>query len=186
MRFLTAIVLVALAVVAVRADNVMPMVPSDSIELARRAKESFEQGHYSDGAKLYEQILKIHPDNVYALSNLGVVYFRIQKFNEAEVVLKKAIAEGPGDAFSHCTLGIVYFQEKRSDDAIDELNKALAINPNYSYAREFLDVVRNIRNGVKPSKPLPPRLPIGDFDTNHEEEIRGGMGQIGLRPSAGL
>ena len=62
---------------------------------AKAAKEAFERAQYRDAEKLYERMLTKAPNNVYILSNLGVVYFRNQKWKLAEESLQKAIAVGP-------------------------------------------------------------------------------------------
>jgi tetratricopeptide (TPR) repeat protein len=117
-----------------------PMVPPDLMDDAKSAKEAFERQQYRDAERIYEKMLTKAPNNVYILSNLGVVYFRNEKWKLAEESLKKAIAVAPEDTFSHCTLGIVYYQEKRYDDAINSLTRALAINPKYAVAHNYLGI----------------------------------------------
>lgn len=117
-----------------------PMVPPELMDDAHAAKESFERGEYRDAEKIYERMLTKSPNNVYILSNLGVVYFRNEKWKLAEESLRKAIAVAPEDTFSHTTLGIVYYQEKRYDDAVNSLTRALAINPRYAVAHNYLGI----------------------------------------------
>jgi Tfp pilus assembly protein PilF len=117
-----------------------PAVPADLMDDAASAKDSFERGQYRDAERTYEKMLTEAPNNVYILSNLGVVYFRNDKSNLAEESLKKAIAVAPEDVFSWCTLGIVYYQEKRFDDAINSLTRALAIDPKYAVAHNYLGI----------------------------------------------
>jgi tetratricopeptide (TPR) repeat protein len=120
--------------------NASAMVPTDLMDDAKSAKDAFERTEYRDAERIYEKMLTKAPNNVYILSNLGVVYFRNEKWKLAEESLKKAIAVAPEDTFSHCTLGIVYYQEKRYDDAINELTRALAINPKYAVAHNYLGI----------------------------------------------
>ena len=117
-----------------------PMVPPDLMDDARSAKDEFERGDYEGAETIYRKMLAEAPNNVYILSNLGVVYFRDQKWKLAEESLQKAIAVAPEDTFSWCTLGIVYYQEKRFDDAINALTRALAINPKYPVAHNYLGI----------------------------------------------
>src|SRR5438132_6931844 len=69
-----------------------PNVPEDVVDLARQAKENFDKGKYRSAEKLYQEILTKTPNNLYSLSNLGVVYFRSGKLKAAELTLKKAVA----------------------------------------------------------------------------------------------
>ncbi len=117
-----------------------PVVPDDLLPLAREAKESFDRGHYKDAEKQYQDILAKSPNNLYSLSNLGVVFFRNGKLKAAELTLKKAIAIAPKDEFTHTTLGIVYYRQSKFDDALSELTKSLAINPKSATAHNYLGI----------------------------------------------
>jgi Flp pilus assembly protein TadD/uncharacterized coiled-coil DUF342 family protein len=116
------------------------VVPDGLLNDAKDAKDSFDKGQYRDAERDYEKMLIKAPNNVYILSNLGVVYFRNQKSQLAEETLKKAIAVAPEDTFSWRTLGIVYYQEKRFDDAINALTRALAIDPKDAVAHNYLGI----------------------------------------------
>ena len=121
-------------------DSGTPAVPPELLSQAREAKDYFDKGNYRDAEKIYERILQKAPNNLYILSNLGVVRFRGQKLKLAEESFKKAIAIAPEDAFSRCTLGIVYYSEGKYDDAVNELTKALAINPKNATAHNYLGI----------------------------------------------
>ncbi len=117
-----------------------PGVPGDLMPLAREAKESFDHGKFPEAEKQYEEILAKSPNNLYSLSNLGVVFFRNGKLKAAEQTLKKAIAIAPKDEFTHTTLGIVYYRQSKFDDALSELTKSLAINPKSATAHNYLGI----------------------------------------------
>jgi Flp pilus assembly protein TadD len=115
-------------------------VPDDLQNVARAAKESFEHGKYRTAESKYQEILAESPNNLYALSNLGVVYFHRGKFKAAEQTLKKALAVSPKDEFVHTTLGIVYYRQAKFDDAVAELTKSLEINPKSPIAHNYLGI----------------------------------------------
>jgi tetratricopeptide (TPR) repeat protein len=117
-----------------------PAVPDDLQNVARGAKESFEQGKYRTAESKYQEILAESPNNLYALSNLGAVYIRRGKFKAAELTLKKALAVSPKDEFAHTTLGIVYYRQAKFDDAVAELTKSLEINPKSPVAHNYLGI----------------------------------------------
>ena len=118
----------------------MPAVPEELVPIAREAKKNFDNGKYRAAEKQYQQILTKSPNNLYSLSNLGVVYFRTGKLKAAELTLKKAVALDPKDEFSRTTLGIVYYRQAKYDDAITELTKALGINPKSATAHNYLGI----------------------------------------------
>lgn len=109
-------------------------------DLTREAKVDFTRGKYRAAEKLYQEILTKNPNNLYSLSNLGVVYFRTGKLKAAELTLKKATAIAPEDEFAHTTLGIVYYRQAKFDNALTELTKALAINPKSATAHNYLGI----------------------------------------------
>jgi Flp pilus assembly protein TadD len=155
-----------------------PALPPALLPLGREAKEQFDRGNYLEAEKIYRRILEKAPNNLYILSNLGVVLFRAGKNKEAEDAFKKALKAAPDDAFSHCTLGIVYHQEGKSDDAVNELTKALALDPQNTTAASYLGIIVNERSGgkvflkIKTERALPHlvRPPQGDFLTPLEKE----------------
>src|SRR6266550_4398312 len=121
-------------------SNVKPDVPDDLQNVARAAKESFDQGKYRMAEKQYQEILANSPKNLYALSNLGVVYLRSSKFRSAESTLKKALVISSNDEFLHTTLGIVYYRQSKFDDARAELSQAVEINPKSATAHNYLGI----------------------------------------------
>jgi tetratricopeptide (TPR) repeat protein len=117
-----------------------PAVPEELASVAKEAKENFDKGKYRAAEKQYQEILTKSPNNLYSLSNLGVVYFRSGKWKAAELTLKKAVALAPRDEFSHTTLGIVYYRQSKFDEAITELTTALGINPKSATAHNYLGI----------------------------------------------
>ena len=109
-------------------------------EAAREAIKNVEQGKYGTAETQYQEILATNPNNIDALSNLGIVYFRTGKIRSAESVLKKALALAPNDDFVLTTLGIVHYRQSRFDDALMELRRAIEINPNSATAHNYLGI----------------------------------------------
>jgi Flp pilus assembly protein TadD len=124
-------------------------VPDDLQDLARAARESFDQGKYRAAENQYQEILAKSPNNLYALSNLGVVYFRSGKFRAAELTLKKALTVSPKDEFVRTTLGIVYYRQSKFDDALAELNKVIEINPKSATAHNYLGVTASQKGRLR-------------------------------------
>ncbi|MEP6810646.1 MAG: tetratricopeptide repeat protein [Chthoniobacterales bacterium] len=117
-----------------------PSVPEELLPLARDAKQNFDSGKFRAAEQQYEQILAKSPNNLYAVSNLGAVYFRTGRLKAAELTLKKATTLAPKDEFSRRTLGIVYYRQAKYDEAVTELTKALAINPKSFIAHNYLGI----------------------------------------------
>src|SRR5438094_8149420 len=106
-----------------------PNVPEDVVDLARLAKENFDKGKYRSAEKLYQEILTKTPNNLYSLSNLGVVYSPSGKLKADELTSKQSGGLWPKNEFTHTTLGIVFYRQAKFDEALTELTKSLGLNP---------------------------------------------------------
>ena len=115
-------------------------VPPKIQGLARAAGKNFQQGNYRAAGKQYQQILAEDPNNLDALSNLGVVYVRSGDLRSAESTLEKAVAIAPDNDFLLTTLGVVQYRQSKFDEAIVQLTKAIAINPKSATAHNYLGI----------------------------------------------
>ena len=66
-----------------------------------------------------------------AYNNLGLVYWRQRKYEEAAAQFSKQIIINPQDHYAHRNLGMMLRDQKKCSDAMPELQKALAITPNH-------------------------------------------------------
>jgi len=108
--------------------------------LVRAAGKNFQQGNYKAAEKQYQQILSGDPNNLDALSNLGLVYVRSGNLRSAESTLGKAVASAPDNDFLLTTLGVVQYRQSKFDEAIVQLTKAIAINPKSATAHNYLGI----------------------------------------------
>lgn len=108
--------------------------------LASEAKKLFSKGDMDGAASKFEQILQADPENLYALSNLGVIRFRQDRIDQAERALQKALSVDPHDAFSLSVLGIVHYRQGKFDDSISDLTRAIALNPNNHETHNYLGI----------------------------------------------
>jgi len=82
--------------------------------------------------KSYEQAIKLKPDYVEALNNIGTVYYAEKSFRRAISWYNKALkiaAEEPRAASIYMNLGTAYFARKRYDDATKAYQEALRLDP---------------------------------------------------------
>ena len=140
LRFIIALQFIPFLALSSFADG-PPTVPPAHAESARRATAAFVRGDFSEAERTYEAILADVPDNLFALSNLGVIRFRVGKLKQAEETFHRAVANTPGDEFCQCTLGIVLYARGKNDEAVTALTKALSINPKNATAREYLHTI---------------------------------------------
>jgi protein O-mannosyl-transferase len=94
--------------------------------------------HRDDAERQWLLALTDKPDNVVALSNLGLAMVEKQRFPEAESYLRKAIELRPHFAAPHMNLGRVYLAEGRPGAAETEFREAVEIYPLSTAARNAL------------------------------------------------
>jgi tetratricopeptide (TPR) repeat protein len=109
-------------------------------DLAKSARDSYEKGDFDGAADKYEAILKTEANNIFALSNLGVIRFRQERLGEAETLLNKALDIDPTDAFSRSVLGIIYYKQGSFDEAISELTRSIALDGKAAEPHNYLGI----------------------------------------------
>ena len=108
---------------------------------ARAAEQLIVDGKFMEAEARYQEVLDQHPGSILALSNLGVVYYRMGRILEAIHYLEKAVRLVPTDGFSHRTLGMCYLKADELTLAIKHLERAIKLNPQDSRAHNFMGIV---------------------------------------------
>ncbi len=87
-----------------------------------------------------------------AWNSLGKIYTRWKRWSEAEHSFKQAVALDPFDSPAHFGLGAVLEAEGRIDDALNEYEAGLQTDPRNPVARESLERLKNLLQGVIPAR----------------------------------
>ena len=117
--------------------------PPEIRVLLNEARAAFALKDLNTAATKYEAVLAHDPNNVTALSNMGVVRFKQGKIDDAEVILRKAVAQAPNDSPSRSLLGVIYFRKGRIEEAFSELTRAVALDPRNAEAHNYLGITLN-------------------------------------------
>ncbi|MBV9463794.1 MAG: tetratricopeptide repeat protein [Verrucomicrobiae bacterium] len=112
----------------------------ESSDMSKAARAAYEKGDFNSASSKYEEILKSDPNNIFALSNLGVIRFRQDRLGEAETLLNKALDIDPTDAFSRSVLGIIYYKQGNYDGAISELTRSIALDSKAPEPHNYLGI----------------------------------------------
>ena len=99
------------------------------------------EGQTQKAIPYFEQALKLSPDHLIALDNLGNAYRDLQRWDDALRVLRHAVASRPDDPEANYSLGMVYAQLNNSDRAYKFLQEALKLRPDYPQALNNLGVL---------------------------------------------
>jgi Tfp pilus assembly protein PilF len=58
--------------------------------------ELLEQGKFSEARKVYEEVLKQHPDHPLALNNLASIFCKERKYDQSLALLRRALPKAGG------------------------------------------------------------------------------------------
>jgi tetratricopeptide (TPR) repeat protein len=105
--------------------------PDDLFTAAVREQQ---QGQLKSAARDYEELLKVAPDRVDALSNLGLVYGELGNYDGAIGLLNKAVRLAPSQSNIRLNLAITYLQAKRYSDAAGEARQVVSAQPSSALA----------------------------------------------------
>lgn len=97
--------------------------------ILRHAIELQEGGDLEGAVRNYREFLAVRPNEVAALSNLGVLLAHLGQYDQAVVEYKKALALDPGNAGFVLNLGLAYYKAGRIGEAAHEFSKARAMEP---------------------------------------------------------
>ena len=87
-----------------------------------------------DAVDAYRKVLDLNPGAAGALVNLGTIYYRLHKFEEAEKYYLAAIEADPEYPLAQFNLGNLYDEQGRFPEAVDFYRRALDLNPQYADA----------------------------------------------------
>lgn len=114
----------------------------DYFKLVDSAMYFQKQAQYSKANVLWEQALKIRPDDPIAEDNLGTSLMLAGHREEAgphlrkaqELNLKQALETAPANASLHNKYGLILMQDRRLEEAQKEFTRAMELDPNSSEA----------------------------------------------------
>ena len=110
-------------------------------ETFKIAVKYHEQNKLKEAQELYNQVLKIDPNQSAVLNNLGVILGQLGGYQKAKDCYEKAIEIDPNYSEAHNNLGLIFQAVKDYQKAINCYEKAIEINPNYANANYNLGVV---------------------------------------------
>ena len=99
------------------------------------------EGKMPEAISYFQEALRLDPDHLVALDNLGAAYRQLQNWDEARKTLERALKVKPDDPEANYSLGMVFAQTGDSDRAYELLQKALQFRPGYPEALNNLGIL---------------------------------------------
>jgi Flp pilus assembly protein TadD len=107
---------------------------------------AFQRGNYDGAKEAYLRVLKVDPNNLPALVNLGVTEYRLGELDEAERLLRRSLQVKADNPTAWLNLGILYLDRDETMQALASVAQAVAYAPRDALARNYLGVAAG-RNG---------------------------------------
>ncbi|MGA2145202.1 MAG: tetratricopeptide repeat protein [Bryobacteraceae bacterium] len=120
-------------------------------EVFDRAVQALAAADYPTAERGFQSVLRQEPRNVAALGNLGVIYSRTSRADEAIAVYRRALQLSPDDKALLLNLGLVYLRREDHSRALPLFARVVAIDPQHLQARQLLAVCRAYTGQLAPA-----------------------------------
>jgi tetratricopeptide (TPR) repeat protein/peroxiredoxin len=99
------------------------------------------EGRLADSVPCFLKALRLNPHHLLSLDNLGNAYRSQKRWDDARVVLERAVEVAPQDPEANYSLGMVFAQTGDNSKAYEYLHRALKARPIYPEALNNLGVL---------------------------------------------
>jgi tetratricopeptide (TPR) repeat protein len=103
-------------------------------KLAQKGISFIANGEFHKAYAIYEEILKISPEDFNSLQLLGGLCLRMKEYDKAVQLLSKAMKINPHHIACCNNLGIAFKELKRFEEAVTIYDQAILIQPDYALA----------------------------------------------------
>lgn len=117
--------------VAKLASSLAPNDPLAKWLEASVEKDIFTAETIERSVKLYEEVVRLSPNDFRWWVELGRAYEQAEKYEQSEKAFRHALTLAPNYTYPHWQLGNFYLRQNRSDEAFAELGKAAENNAVY-------------------------------------------------------
>ena len=136
----------------------------DATDWFNKAKDADIQKEYNKVESFYLRAIELNPTYSDAYLNLGLAYFKQDRYQEAITSFYKVIELNPDDSDAYLDLGDCYRMQENYTDAIVCFNKAIEVNPDESNAYFYLGLAYR----MQAIKYYQKSARLGDIDAQNE------------------
>ena len=117
------------------------MSESETYDLFRQGREQMKKGMNAQATVALEKAKKLEPDKASIREALGIAYFRIQRWKEAEAEFRAVLELSPTDDYAHYALGRALEKQGRVAEANGHYKLASSMEPS---SRRYAERVREL------------------------------------------
>ncbi len=120
-------------------------------------------GQYEAALEPAKKIIDLNPEDEMAITNLGLMYFRLKRYDESIETFKQCLAVKPDYAYAWLQIGIAYYSQKKFREAIEPYQKYVELAPDDPNGWLNLGVsymsLKNFEGALEPMKKAVELLP---------------------------
>ena len=114
---------------------------SETFDLFQQGRAHLKKGRAAQATVALEKAKRREPDKASIREALGIAYFRIHRYEEAESEFRKMLDLAPADDYAHYALGRCLEKQGRAREANGHYKLARSLRPrNEDYAARVLDL----------------------------------------------
>jgi Flp pilus assembly protein TadD len=108
---------------------------SETYELFQKGRRQLRSGMAAQATVSLERAKRREPDKASIREALGIAYFRLQRWSEAEAEFRAILELSPTDHYAHYALGRALEKQGREHEANGEYKLASALRPQSEHYR---------------------------------------------------
>jgi len=129
---------------AANAEQAEPQVNAESLQMYQQALAALGAGRYAEAERALLAVIRREPELAGPHANLGILYARTGRPEQAFGSLKEAIRLNPNRAVYYNELGMMSRREGRFDEARGYYAKALELDPNCAHAHLNIGILYDL------------------------------------------
>ena len=114
---------------------------TDTYDLFQQGRKRLKEGRAAQATVPLEKARRREPDKASIREALGIAYFRLHRYSEAEGEFRAMLELSPADDYAHYALGRCLEKQGRSTEANGHYKLASSLRPQSErYAARILDL----------------------------------------------
>jgi Flp pilus assembly protein TadD len=114
---------------------------TDAYDLFQQGRNHLQAGMPAQATVALEKAKRLEPDKASIRESLGIAYFRIQRWQEAEAEFRAVLEISPTDDYAHYALGRSLEKQGRDAEANGHYKLASSLRPGSErYADRIMDL----------------------------------------------
>ena len=114
---------------------------SETYDLFQQGREHLRKGMPAQATVSLEKAKKREPDKASIREALGIAYFRLQRWDEAEAEFRALLELQPTEDYAHYALGRVLEKQGRPQEAVGHYKMATFFRPQSREYRKALEAL---------------------------------------------